>query len=134
MGGICSKSSNPADPFAQPGRVLGAQPTPATTAPANTNTPLLRKNEPPKSRATAGRTLGGGGSVDGTSSNNARSAAAQAAEERAAKLSAAAGKGKLSSQLAAQKSKSRSETLGDMSREERAARDVQSAEETRKWN
>ncbi|KAM5468973.1 hypothetical protein MferCBS49748_003184 [Microsporum ferrugineum] len=127
MGNVCSKSSNPTDPFAQPGRVLGSQP-----APADTTTPLIRNNEPSKSHTTGGRALGGGGNAGGSS--DARSAAARAAEERVAKHSAAAGKGKLSSQLAAQKAKSRNETLEDVSRAEREARDVQNADETRKWD
>ncbi|EFR03666.1 hypothetical protein MGYG_06662 [Nannizzia gypsea CBS 118893] len=132
MGNICSKSSNQTDPFAQPGRVLGSQAASTKPTPANSNTPLIRNTNPSEQQSSGGRTLGGGGK-NAVGGGDARSAAAKAAEERAAKYSTA-GKGKLASQLAAQKSKSRNETLDDISRAERAARDAQSAEESRRWN
>ncbi|EGD92217.1 hypothetical protein H112_00293 [Trichophyton rubrum D6] len=132
MGNICSKSSNRPDPFAQPGRVLGSQAASTKPTPANSSTPLIRNNNSSQRQPSGGRVLGGGGNnADGD--GDARSAAARAAEERAAKHSAA-GKGKLSSQLAAQKSRSRNDTLDDISRAERAARDAQSAEESRRWD
>ena len=55
-------------------------------------------------------------------------------QERAAKQSAAANKGKLSSQLAAQKAKTRNETLDEASRQERATRDADAAAQTRRWD
>ena len=68
MGGLCSKSANEADPFTQPGRVLGndnAQPSSAPTPRRITST-------------TPGRTLGG--TERASAADDARSAAARAAE------------------------------------------------------
>src|SRR5271168_3639127 len=64
MGSLCSKSANEADPFAQPGRVLGnsSQPSPPRNLTAST----------------PGRTLGGSEST--TAAEDARRAAARAAE------------------------------------------------------
>ncbi len=71
MGNLCSKSSNEADPFSQPGRVLGAssQQPPAKTA----ATPQKITSSTP------GRTLGGQSSTT-RAEDDARSAAARAAE------------------------------------------------------
>ena len=66
MGGLCSKSANEAEPFAQPGRVLGNNSQPSAA-------PL-----PPKiTSGTPGRTLGGESTA---AADDARSAAARAAE------------------------------------------------------
>jgi len=46
---------------------------------------------------------------------------------------ASGNKGKLGSKLAAQKAKTQTQTLGEVSREERAARDADGAEEARRW-
>lgn len=70
MGGLCSKSANEADPFAQPGRVLGTSSQPASAPPPRKLT-----------SSTPGRTLGGNENPDSTrAAEDARSAAARAAE------------------------------------------------------
>lgn len=118
------------------GHVLGTTPTP--TAP-----PAPTPSSPP--RTTGGKTLGGGGPP----ADDARASAARAAEvtpptergrericadhvqERANK---AAGKGgKLSSQLAAQKKQTRSQTLDGISKQNQRARDADEAAEARNW-
>ena len=71
MGNICSKSSNPTDPFARPGRVLGTAP-PRTEAP---HAPLPQKANASRSNTGTGRTLGGG-----EGSKEPRTAAGRAAE------------------------------------------------------
>lgn len=72
MGGLCSKSANEADPFAQPGRLLGNSNAQAPSTP------------PPRKliSTTPGRTLGGGmdSTASATAADDARSAAARAAE------------------------------------------------------
>lgn len=73
MGNLCSKSSNEADHFSTPGRVLGT----ASSQPRGGG----QSTAPVPSRVTStpGRTLGG--KRDGASSpDDARRAAAQAAE------------------------------------------------------
>ncbi|PGH20796.1 hypothetical protein AJ80_03423 [Polytolypa hystricis UAMH7299] len=127
MGTCCSKSSNSTDAFSQPGRVLGSAPSPEANP---------RASVPPKidsSRRTTGngRTLGGAKPSGG---NDPKSAAAMAAEERAARQAAAAAKGKLTSRLAAMKAQTRNEVLNEASRTERATRDVDAAEEVRRWD
>ncbi|PGG96225.1 hypothetical protein GX51_07931 [Blastomyces parvus] len=122
MGSLCSKSANPTEPFAQPGRVLGTNPNPPQAPRAS----LPRK-------ANAGRTLGGG-QVPAQGKDDPRSAAARAAEERAAKQSSATKKGKLSSQLAAQKAQTRNETLDEASRHNRATREADAAAEVSRWD
>ncbi|EER44359.1 conserved hypothetical protein [Histoplasma capsulatum var. duboisii H88] len=121
MGSLCSKSANPPEPFAQPGRVLGTSPHPPPQAPRASLS------------ASTGRTLGGAHSP-GQGKDDPRNAAARAAEERAARQSSAAKKGKLSSQLAAQKSQTRSETLDEASRHNRATRDADAAATVRRWD
>ncbi|CDM30286.1 hypothetical protein DTO013E5_9267 [Penicillium roqueforti] len=125
MGNICSRSSNEADPFNQPGRVVGTNPggtaAPRAPLPAKTNW-----------KATPGRTLGEsttGSSTAGT--DEARANAAIAAQKRAE--GALANKGKLGSKLAAQKAQTQAQTLDQVSRTERAARDVDGAEAARRW-
>ncbi|KAJ5135838.1 uncharacterized protein N7515_005116 [Penicillium bovifimosum] len=127
MGNICSRSSNETDPFTQPGRVVGAGPSDRNAAP--------RAPVPTKTnwKATPGRTLGesnGDGSAAGT--DEARANAAIAAQKRAE--SASANKGKLGAKLAAQKAQSHAQTLDQVSRTERAARDADEAEAARRWN
>ncbi|KAJ5827417.1 hypothetical protein N7447_004180 [Penicillium robsamsonii] len=125
MGNICSRSSNEADPFSQPGRVVGTNSgtsaAPRAPLPAKTNW-----------KATPGRTLGEsntGGSTPGI--DEARANAAIAAQKRAE--GASANKGKLGSKLAAQKAQTQAQTLDQVSRTERAARDVDGAEAARRW-
>ncbi|KAL1958548.1 hypothetical protein VTO42DRAFT_4145 [Malbranchea cinnamomea] len=127
MGSICSKGSIKPDPFSQPGRVLGSNAdTPKTSrAPVPRNVQLSGK-----STTQGGRTLGG---TSAGGASDPRSAAARAAEERAAKQAKSANKGKLSSQLAAQKAKTRNEVLDEASRQERAARNADAAAEARRW-
>ena len=67
MGNLCSKSANEADPFAQPGRVLGNSSQPSSVPPPRNLT-----------ASTPGRTLGGSEST--TAAEDARRAAARAAE------------------------------------------------------
>ncbi|KAK2755863.1 hypothetical protein FQN54_005658 [Arachnomyces sp. PD_36] len=128
MGNLCSRSANQPDPFAQPGRVLGTSPS---TQNQPSRAPVPQKIDS-KNKARVGgppRTLGGGAGGEG----EARSAAAKAAEERARKQSAS-NTGKLSSQLAAQKSQTRTGTLEQVSREERGARDADAASQARRWD
>ncbi|OJD12628.1 hypothetical protein AJ78_06815 [Emergomyces pasteurianus Ep9510] len=126
MGSFCSKSANPTEPFAQPGRVLGTNPNPPQAPRAS----LPRKVG--SSQAGTGRTLGGQGPDQGKS--DPRNAAARAAEERAAKQTSTAKKGKLGSQLAAQKAQTRNETLDEVSRHNRAAREADAAAAARRWD
>ncbi|KAI9868273.1 MAG: hypothetical protein M1830_005668 [Pleopsidium flavum] len=135
MGNICGKGSKDSDPFSQPGRTLGSAPPPPSTN--------ARSSIPPNIRS-QGRTLGGplGGDTE-----DARRAAAQAAEgitgllksmlidamqERA--LKSRQPKGKLGSQLAKERQQTRTDTLGQASREERRARDADTSAEARNWN
>ncbi|KAJ5185666.1 hypothetical protein N7491_006464 [Penicillium cf. griseofulvum] len=125
MGNICSRGSNETEPFSQPGRVVGTTSgkgaAPRAPLPAKTNW-----------KATPGRTLGESntnGSTAGT--DEARANAAIAAQKRAE--SASANKGKLGSKLAAQKAQTQAQTLDQVSRTERAARDVDGAEAARRW-
>ena len=67
MGNLCSKSANEADPFAQPGRVLGNSSQPSSGPPPRNLTV-----------STPGRTLGNSEST--TAAEDARRAAARAAE------------------------------------------------------
>lgn len=142
MGNICSRSSNEPEAFSGPGRVVGASPSqPAPRA------PLPTKNW----KNTPGRTLGESGETQG-GADEARSNAAIAAQvtplpmeppsglkfcthatEQKRAEEASANKGKLGSKLAAQKAKTQTQTLGEVSQEERAARDVDGAEEARRW-
>ncbi|CRG85143.1 hypothetical protein PISL3812_02271 [Talaromyces islandicus] len=125
MGNICSRSANQADdPFSQPGRVLGSSAAPAAGPPARASVPSNRKIQG------AGRTLGGSTSGE---TENARNMAGEAAQRRAEALSASS-KGKLGSQLAAQKAKTQSQTLNSVSQIERDTRDADSAAEARQWN
>ena len=76
MGNICGKQE--ADPFAQPGRPLGAAPTPAKSAPVPSTAGKRTVGGPP-------RTLGGGGGGSSSGEGNAnpsdaRRKAAEAAE------------------------------------------------------
>ncbi|KAJ9308229.1 hypothetical protein DTO217A2_2211 [Paecilomyces variotii] len=126
MGNICSRSANKSDPFSQPGRVLGSAPPAASTPRA----PL-----PPKvsSSMGPGRTLGGTNGGSSTEAEDPRSKAALAAQKRAEAQANAANKGKLGSQLAAQKAQTHSQTLVEASRTERAARDADNAAQAQRW-
>ncbi|OQE82507.1 hypothetical protein PENNAL_c0036G11945 [Penicillium nalgiovense] len=125
MGNICSRSSNETDPFNQPGRVVGTS-SGGTAAP---RAPLPAKTN---WKATPGRTLGES-TADGSTGgmDEARANAAIAAQKRAE--SASANKGKLGTKLAAQKAQTQSQTLDQVSRTERAARDVDGVEAARRW-
>ncbi|OQD77522.1 hypothetical protein PENDEC_c002G06728 [Penicillium decumbens] len=122
MGNICSRSSNKPEGFSGPGRVVGAP----ATSPSAPRAPVPAKNW----KNTPGRTLGESSETQG-SADDARSNAAIAAQKRAEEASG--NKGKLGSKLAAQKAKTQTQTLGEVSREERAARDADGAEEARRW-
>ncbi|KAJ5329332.1 hypothetical protein N7541_000506 [Penicillium brevicompactum] len=121
MGNICSR--NDSDNFSQPGRVVGTSPrndAPRASVPAKTNW-----------KATPGRTLGQSDSTNaGAGADEARANAAIAAQKRA---EGAGPKGKLGSKLAAQKAQTQAQTLGEVSREERAVRDADGAAEARRW-
>ncbi|KAJ5939552.1 hypothetical protein N7454_003442 [Penicillium verhagenii] len=129
MGNLCSRSSNN-DPeaFTGPGRVVGTSgqqnPAPRAAPPSNTNW-----------KASPGRTLGDTSSPGGAqgAGDEARSNAAIAAQKRADSVTTAS-KGKLGSKLAAQKAKTQTQTLGEVSRDERAARDVDQVEQARQWS
>lgn len=80
MGNLCSRSSNEPDPFATPGRVLGA----SSTSNQPSRAPVPQKIDSKKKVRVGGpgRTLGGSGGGGGAEGgdNDARSAAAKAAE------------------------------------------------------
>ncbi|KAL4779520.1 hypothetical protein BJX76DRAFT_340518 [Aspergillus varians] len=150
MGNICSSSKNEseAEPFSRPGRVLGsstANSAPRASVPAN-----AKSKSPFQS---PGRTLGGSqagagnadagaptepetGAGTGTGmvedTNDARAKAALAAQKRA-QATGPANKGKLGSKLAAQKAQTQAQTLNEVSRGERAARDADGASAARRW-
>ncbi|KAH8425829.1 uncharacterized protein LDX57_003573 [Aspergillus melleus] len=134
MGNICSRSKNEPEPFSQPGRVLGSNPPPSSAAgtpggkkPAGPRAPLPANSK--SNFGSPGRTLGddaGGQNAD------ARTNAAIAAQKRA-ESSTTAGKGKLGSKLAAQKAQTQTQTLNEVSRDERAARDADDAANSRRW-
>ncbi|KAJ5243167.1 uncharacterized protein N7469_001494 [Penicillium citrinum] len=117
MGNICSRGSNDPEAFSSPGRVVGTNPSNQSAAP--------RASVPAKAnwKNTPGRTLGDSstGETQGNS-DEARSNAAIAAQKRAESASSA-NKGKLGSKLAAQKAKTQTQTLNEVSETERAARD-----------
>jgi hypothetical protein len=70
MGNLCSKSSNKGDNFSGQGRVVGASPHPASSAPIPQK---ITTNSP-------GRPLGGGDGGGSDGASDPRSAAARAAE------------------------------------------------------
>ncbi|KAJ6091967.1 hypothetical protein N7467_003936 [Penicillium canescens] len=129
MGNICSRGSNKDnDPFTQPGRTVGTNPSDQNPSP---RAPLPAKTN---WKATPGRTLGESNTNTGGSeapSDEARANAAIAAQKRAD--SSTTGKGKLGSKLAAQKAQTHAQTLDQVSRTERAARDADGAEAARRW-
>ncbi|OJJ63404.1 hypothetical protein ASPSYDRAFT_126887 [Aspergillus sydowii CBS 593.65] len=149
MGNICSRSKNEteAEPFARPGRVLGSSAdssAPRASVPANAKSKSHWQSP--------GRTLGGGGGGGGGGGENAnpgagtgsgtgavgntddaRAKAAQAAQKRA-EATGPANKGKLGSKLAAQKAQTQTQTLNEVSRDERAARDADGASAARRWD
>ncbi|MCJ1486731.1 hypothetical protein MMC06_006909 [Schaereria dolodes] len=120
MGNLCGKESKDSDPFAQPGRTVG----PAPSIQSNARAPI-----PPKI-SSQGRPLGGPSAS--TEISDARRAAAKAAEERAARTNQP--KGKLGRELAKEKQQSRTNTLGEASRDERRKRDADQGAEARNWN
>ncbi|KAH9902254.1 hypothetical protein F4778DRAFT_736903 [Xylariomycetidae sp. FL2044] len=122
MGNICGKSDP--EPFSQPGRVLGSAPP----QPQRASVPARAKVGGPP------RTLGGGepaaaASSSSQTSDEARKRAAEAAEARA--QAASSSKGKLGSQLAAQKKQTRNDTLKEISENERRQRDADEAAQAR---
>ncbi|OJI97532.1 hypothetical protein ASPVEDRAFT_146890 [Aspergillus versicolor CBS 583.65] len=145
MGNICSRSKNEsaAEPFARPGRVLGSSAdnsAPRASVPANAKSKSHWQSP--------GRTLGGGGgggenanpgagTASGTGAvedtDDARAKAALAAQKRA-EATGPANKGKLGSKLAAQKAQTQNQTLNEVSRDERAARDADGASAARRWD
>ncbi|KFY13887.1 hypothetical protein V492_02986, partial [Pseudogymnoascus sp. VKM F-4246] len=120
MGNLCGSESKPSA-FNSPGRTLSsAPPTNATSA-------------PPSNVKTAGRPprrLGGSGAAG--AGGDPRRDAAEAAEARA--KAAAKPTGKLGQQLNAQKMQKRTDTLQDVSREEVARRNADSAAAVRSYN
>ncbi|KAL3427780.1 hypothetical protein PVAG01_01289 [Phlyctema vagabunda] len=142
MGNLCGKQSND-DPFAQPGRTIasaGAS-TNINNNSGNSNSNANSKPTAPLPRKVGGpaRTLGGagaggagGGGGTAAEREDARKKAAEAAEARAKEANRP--KGKLGERLAEQKKQSRNDTLGDLSRDERRQREVDSAQESRNFN
>lgn len=145
MGNVCSKSANkPDDAFGQPGRVLGSSAASGTPSqPARAAVPGNVVSQGP------GRTLGGASSSQDTA--DARAKAAEAAQvypstqpitvwstdlllQKRAEALNASSKGKLGSQLAAQKARTQAQTLNAASQSEVAARNADTAAETRQWN
>ncbi|KNG82364.1 hypothetical protein ANOM_009853 [Aspergillus nomiae NRRL 13137] len=107
MGNICSRSKNQPEAFSSPGRVLGsANPPPGATGKSSSGV--------------------------GADTADARTNAAIAAQKRA-ESTTAGNKGKLGSKLAAQKAQTQAQTLGQASRDERAARDADNAASARRW-
>ncbi|OJJ49653.1 hypothetical protein ASPZODRAFT_12773 [Penicilliopsis zonata CBS 506.65] len=122
MGNLCSSRSE-ADPFTQPGRVLGSSSTQAQPAQQPSRVPLPSK----ANFSTPGRTLGAPATED---TADARAQAALAAQKRA---EATSGKGKLGSKLAAQKAQTQAQTLSEASRDERANRRLDDTVTTSRW-
>ncbi|BCS25757.1 uncharacterized protein APUU_50468A [Aspergillus puulaauensis] len=144
MGNICSRSKNASEtePFARPGRVLGSSAdnsAPRASVPANAKSKSHWQSP--------GRTLGGSGGGENASpgagtgpgtgavedTDDARAKAALAAQKRA-DATGPANKGKLGSKLAAQKAQTQTQTLNEVSRDERAARDADGASAARRWD
>jgi hypothetical protein len=151
MGNICSRSSNEPEAFAGPGRVVGASTAGSSNAP--------RASVPAKAnwQNSPGRTLGESSPQQG-GNDEARSNAAIAAQvsytpqiergqipqrnvtlanfsvQKRAEAASASSKGKLGTKLAAQKAKTQTQTLNEVSETERAVRDADGAEEARQWN
>ncbi|KAI9041574.1 uncharacterized protein KD926_006648 [Aspergillus affinis] len=135
MGNICSRSKNEPEPFSRPGRVLGSNPPPPSAGapggkkPAGPRAPLPANSK--SNFGSPGRTLGDADDAGGQNSD-ARTNAALAAQKRA-ESSTPVGKGKLGSKLAAQKAQTQTQTLNEVSHDERAARDADDAANTRRW-
>ncbi|KAF1831487.1 hypothetical protein BDW02DRAFT_571946 [Decorospora gaudefroyi] len=119
MGNLCGKQSK--DNFEGQGRTLGSAPAPATRAsiPSNVATPTKPKVGGPP------RTLG-----ESNKGDDPKAAAAAAAEARANKTST----GDLQKKLDAQKRQTNNQTLQQASNENRLAREVDQATETRNYN
>ncbi|PLN79449.1 hypothetical protein BDW42DRAFT_172848 [Aspergillus taichungensis] len=164
MGSICSKSSNQSsEAFSRPGRPLGSSATgpakssapraPLPKSASNFATPgrTLGGDSGTKTAAPVGtqtQTQAGAGAGDATAAApvaDPRANAAIAAQVSVSfflslplppseSASAASGKGKLGSKLAAQKAQTQSQTLNEVSRDERAARDADDAAAARAWS
>ncbi|KAL2788999.1 hypothetical protein BJX66DRAFT_307576 [Aspergillus keveii] len=141
MGNICSSSKNEPEAFSAPGRVLGSSTANNTAPRVSVPAGAKSKQSPWKS---PGRTLGGGGSGGGSAAagsstgpgpgtETAEDARARAAAAAQARVEAKTAKGKLGTKLAAQKAQTQSQTLNEVSRGERAARDADGAEAARRW-
>ncbi|KAF2221215.1 hypothetical protein BDZ85DRAFT_25585 [Elsinoe ampelina] len=115
MGNCFGKSNSN---FKGEGRTVGG-PTPA-------NAPAASSSAKVPATASPGRTLGGGSGGD-----DPKSAAARAAEAR---KQSAQGQGKLGKQLDAQKKLTNADTLAQVSKENRAARDMDAGHESRAHN
>ncbi|PQE21113.1 hypothetical protein CJF32_00005548 [Rutstroemia sp. NJR-2017a WRK4] len=124
MGNCCSSSSNPADPFAQPGRTLSSAAPPSPSNQKPTSSVPKKVGGPP-------RTLGGP-SPGSDEASDARRKAAEAAEARMRNSNKP--KGKLSAQLQEQKKQTRVDTLEEASRNERLARAADEGAQTRAYN
>lgn len=156
MGNICSRSANKAD-TTSPGRVLGTSNQQSQDSSHKTSAPPKTTNW----KQSPGRTLGDSspsgaqGGADEARSNAAIAAqvsppstatfiseeeshtvtiANVCAYEQKRAESGSANKGKLGSKLAAQKAKTQTQTLAEVSRDERGARDADQAAEASKWN
>ncbi|KAK3330379.1 hypothetical protein B0H66DRAFT_59588 [Apodospora peruviana] len=116
MGNLCGKASND-DPFAQPGRRLDSAPP----APKSASVPAKVVGGPPRTLGGGSGSGSGGATTTGVGVDEARRKAAEAAEARAKQ---GGGGGKLSSQLAAQKRQTRTDTLKEVSDTQRRQRDM----------
>ncbi|KAL4868350.1 hypothetical protein BDV12DRAFT_169832 [Aspergillus spectabilis] len=143
MGNSCSSSKNETEPSpsSRPGRVLGSSTAPRASVPA---TAKSKRKSPFQS---PGRTLGTSGATEVTGAksrtetgtgtaedtSDARARAALAAQQRERAANSTANKGKLGTKLAAQKAQTQAQTLNEVSKYERAARDADGAADARRW-
>ncbi|OBT64561.1 hypothetical protein VE03_06299 [Pseudogymnoascus sp. 23342-1-I1] len=120
MGNLCGSESKSPDAFSSPGRTLSSAP------------PQNATSKPPSGAKIAGglgRGSGGGGAGGGGDPRRDAAAAAEARAKAAAKPT-----GKLGQQLNAQKMQRRTDTLQEVSREEVARRDADTAAAVRSYN
>ncbi|KAH8731048.1 hypothetical protein GQ44DRAFT_822639 [Phaeosphaeriaceae sp. PMI808] len=119
MGNLCGKQSK--GNFEGQGRTLGSAPAPASKASVPSNV----ASAPKRTVGGPPRTLG-----DNNAANDPKAAAAAAAEARSNKTSS----GDLQKKLDAQKRQTNNQTLQQAANENRLAREVDQANETRNYN
>ncbi|KAL5341807.1 hypothetical protein BJX70DRAFT_357973 [Aspergillus crustosus] len=141
MGNICSSSRNETEtsPSSRPGRVLGSSSAPRAPVPAGAKSKSPFQS-PGRTLGTSSAPAGTGtgeestiGTAEDAAASDARAKAALAAQQRAGAASSTANKGKLGTKLAAQKAQTQAQTLSEVSKDERAARDADGAATARRW-